>query len=45
MADIVYCPICTTAFADTDDTGVCPFGHETRDLDEDDDWPVAEVTF
>lgn len=44
MPDLIECPTCRRMFPDTDDTGVCPQGHETRGLvDHDDEWPVGEV--
>jgi len=43
--DMTSCPVCRNMFADTDNTGVCPAGHETRAIEvADDDWPAAEVS-
>lgn len=35
--NITECPTCQRMWNDTDNTGVCPNGHETRFITEDDD--------
>jgi hypothetical protein len=41
--NIHECSTCGTRFNDTDNSAVCPAGHEPPD-EPDDDWPVSEVT-
>jgi hypothetical protein len=36
--DIIECGTCGVRFNNTDNSGVCPAGHEPED-----DWPVSEV--
>ena len=36
---VLQCATCGTWFNDTDNTSVCPFGHEP-----DDEYPIGEVT-
>lgn len=42
--DVIECSTCHRMFPNTDNTGVCPEGHENNWAAEDDEYPIGQVT-